>query len=87
MGRWWKRVIPGYGANVQPVRFKPEPRPGNLVGLEGRWVAVLDGTVVQAAETSHELALMLHGMDHRRRSRVVVEFVRPDTDAYIVGVG
>ena len=47
----------------------------------------IDGEVIQAAATSHELALQLHDMDHRRRARVVVEYVRPASDAYIVGVG
>jgi hypothetical protein len=51
------------------------------------WVAVSDGAVVAAAPTSHRLALTLHDMDHRKRHRVVVQYVRPATDAYIVGVG
>jgi hypothetical protein len=45
------------------------------------------GPVVAAAETSHSLALKLHDMDHRKRRRVVVEYVRPTTDSYIVGAG
>jgi hypothetical protein len=49
------------------------------------WVAVIDATVVDAAHTSHQLALQLHKMDHRRRERVVIEYVRPTGDAYIVG--
>jgi len=57
------------------------------VGLVGKWVGVIDDEVVAAAETSHQLALKLHDMDHRRRQRVVVEYVRPNADTYIVGVG
>jgi len=33
------------------------------------------------------LALRLHDMDHRKRRRVVIEYVRPTTDSYIVGAG
>jgi hypothetical protein len=67
---------------VVPVR-----RPAELDSFEDMWVAVVDGAVVAAAETSHQLAIKLHDMDHRRRARAVVEYVRPTTDAYIVGAG
>lgn len=67
--------------------IRPLPRPGNLDLYEGLWVAVLDDEVVAAERTSHKLALKLHGMDHRKRSRVSVEFVRPASDSYIVGLG
>jgi hypothetical protein len=53
----------------------------------GKWVGVIGNEVVAAADTSHELALRLHDMDHRRRRDVVVEYVRPDSDTYIVGIG
>ena len=72
---------------VPTPAFRAVRRKDSLAGLEGKWVAVIDGEVIQAAGTSHELALQLHGMDHRRRARVVVEYVRPASDAYIVGVG
>jgi hypothetical protein len=68
-------------------RFRPLPRPDDLDRFEGFWVAVVDGKVVVAAPTSHELALKLHDMDHVKRARAVLEFVRPRTDAYIVGAG
>ncbi len=68
-------------------RVPSVPRPASLDAYANMWVAVLDGEVVAAAETSHHLALDLHGMDHRRRERLVVEFVRPQGDSYIVGVG
>ena len=54
---------------------------------EGMWVATLDGEVLDAAPTSHALATQLMRIDHRKRSRVVVEYVRPAADTYIVGVG
>ncbi|MEX2548404.1 MAG: hypothetical protein WD830_11570 [Chloroflexota bacterium] len=70
-----------------PHQVAPIPRPEFLQRFEGMWVAVLDGKVVAAELTSHGLAQKLHDMDHKKRRRVVVEFVRPTTDSYIVGVG
>jgi hypothetical protein len=58
-----------------------------LENFAGMWVAVVDDEVVAAAATSHALALQLYQMDHRKRRRAVVEYVRPTTDAYIVGAG
>lgn len=88
IGRLWsRRTRPGYGSNVSPMRPRvaPIPRPEGLDRYEGMWVAVIDGEVADAAHTSHQLALQLHKMDHRRRERVVIEYVRPTGDAYIVG--
>lgn len=68
-------------------RVVPVPRPRDLDRFDGMWVAVVENEVVAAEFTSHQLALKLHDMDHRRRSRAVIEFVRPSSDAYIVGVG
>ena len=68
-------------------RVAPLPRAGNLERFEGMWVAVVDGEVVAAEPSSHALARKLHEMDHRRRGKAVVEFVRPTTDSYIVGAG
>ena len=75
----------GYRPGVD--RFRPLPRPAALDRYTGCWVAVLDGEVIAAAQTSHELAVRLHDMDHRKRARAVVEYVRPTSDAYIVGAG
>ncbi|MGH9297643.1 MAG: hypothetical protein ACRDZP_06655 [Acidimicrobiales bacterium] len=69
------------------ARVAPLPRPSMLDEFADMWVAVIDGEVVAAEPTSHSLALKLHDMDHRRRQRVVVQYVRPVTDSYIVGVG
>lgn len=63
------------------------PSRPDLSSFEGSWVAVVDGQVIAAEETSHRLALRLRGMDHRRRADAVVEYVRPTVDAYIVGAG
>jgi hypothetical protein len=55
--------------------------------FSGMWVAVIDGRVEVAEHTSQRLALKLRDMDHRKRRRAVVEYVRPTADSYIVGVG
>jgi hypothetical protein len=67
---------------VSPVQWAPE-----LNEFEGMWVAVYRGEVIAAARSSRELAQHLHLMDHRKRRESVVEYVRPSTDSYIVGVG
>lgn len=89
--RWWARLRAGYvqtmGQPESTRRIAPQPRPKELNDFVGKWVAVVDGEVVAAADSSHQLALRLHDMDHRRRARVVVEYVRPASDSYIVGVG
>jgi hypothetical protein len=58
-----------------------------LEKFAGLWVAVIDDEVVAAEQTSHALALKLHAMDHLKRRKAVVQFVRPATDGYIVGAG
>ncbi len=68
-------------------RLAPEPRTPGLSKFEGLWVAVIGDEVVAAEKSSHALALKLYEMDHPRRSRAVVEYVRPTTDSYIVGAG
>ena len=84
---WRKKNAGGYGGEVPLQAFAPLPRPAALDGLVGKWVGMIDNEVVAAAESSYQLALQLDDMDHRRRKRVVVEYVRPNTDTYIVGVG
>ena len=73
--------------NRQIRTAAPLRRLASLDGYAGMWVAVADGEVVAAAKTSHQLALNLHNMDHRRRARTVIEYVRPAAESYIVGVG
>ena len=81
-----------YGGGVpisrQPVaKVPPVRRPPALDGLEGKWVARVGDEVIAAADTSRELALVLHRLDHRKRDGAVVEYVRPSSDAFIVGLG
>jgi hypothetical protein len=70
-----------------PRRVAPTPRVDGIEEFEGKWVAVLDGEVVAAEPTSRALAARLRTMDHRRRREAVVQYVRPTSDSYIVGVG
>jgi hypothetical protein len=70
-----------------PRRVPPVARPAELDRYSGLWVALVNGEVVAAEPTSHRLALSLHSMDHRKRNKVVIEYVRPASDSYIVGVG
>lgn len=68
-------------------RVTPVPRPASLDRYEGLWVALVDGDVAVAEPTSHRLALKLHDMDHRKRRRAVIEYVRPTSASFIVGAG
>lgn len=89
--RWVSKLARGYRRGVpedhRTRRVAPIPRPANLDRFTGMWVAVVGDEVVAAEHTSHKLALKLRGMDHRRRKYATVEYVRPTTDSYIVGVG
>ena len=91
VSRWLGRRLEGYGHDMEPLskrrRIAPVPRPEVLARYEGSWVAVVDGEVVAAAPTSHTLAVNLHELSDQKRARAVVEFVRPTSDSYIVGVG
>lgn len=88
---WVSNLVRGYRRGVpddhQTRRVAPIPRPAGLDGFAGMWVAVVGDEVVAAEHTSHKLAIKLRGMDHRRRRHATVEYVRPATDSYIVGVG
>lgn len=88
---WLRRTGQGYRQVMGIARrddfVAPVPRPAALDQYVGMWVAVIDGEVVAAEATSRALAYRLHQMDHVKRSRVVMEYVRPATAAYIVGAG
>ncbi len=89
--KWLQRSRPGYGDPVgiarRATRVPPIRRPTGLERYAGMWVLVLDGEVVAAEKTSRDLAYRLHQMDHVKRGRAVMEYVRPTSSAYIVGAG
>jgi hypothetical protein len=87
--RWLDRLGHRYREGVAPQRqaVPAVPRPAELDSYENLWVALIDGVVAAAEETSHKLALKLYEMDPKRRERAIVEFVRPTADSYIVGAG
>lgn len=65
----------------------PTPSAEGLDTYANLWVAVVDGKVAQAAETSHELATRLHALPDQVRRRAIIQFVRPVADSYIIGIG
>ncbi len=89
--RWLRRSRRGYrgvvGNSRPQQRLAPIPRPAGLEQYAGMWVAVIAGEVVAAEETSRALAFRLHQMDHLKRRRAVMEYVRPTAAAYVVGAG
>ena len=86
--RWLFSRARRYRGLVKPAtKIAPVPRPSKLDEFEGMWVAVANGEVVAVGRTSDELALRLLAVDVRRSRDAVVEYVRPGSDAYIVGVG
>ena len=85
---WLLGCLQRYRGSMTPAtKIAPVPRPQNLDGYEGMWVAVANGEVIAVGETSDELALRLQAADIRKSREAVVEYVRPGSDAYIVGVG
>lgn len=86
--RWCKqRYAARMGLARQPEReFDFEHRADNLDTFENCWVATKDGEIIAAAESSTALAYKIREMGPRARG-CVMQYVRPSTDAYIVGVG
>jgi len=70
----------GPEAPIRPVRHLAE-----LDRYVGKWVAIKEGHVLTFADSSTDLALRLRQREDARGA--VIQFVRPDLDAYIVGVG
>ena len=58
-----------YRGEMPLARMAPIPRPPALDSYHGLWVATIGDEIVAAAETSHQLALQLHNMDHRSAAR------------------
>jgi hypothetical protein len=70
------------GRSVPPV-----PHLEELDRWTSHWVAVKDGKVIAASESSRDLAYQLRKLGSRARG-AVTEYVRPDSDdTYVVGGG
>jgi hypothetical protein len=69
------------GDRVEPVR-----QPEGLDRWAGLWVAVKDGTVVAAAETSHALVKKVTELGPQARG-AVAQFVPEPSDAIVIGMG
>lgn len=87
----FQKIFPRYARRMAIHRRPSEPmRPlpylRELDRYVGKWVAVKDGHVVTFADTSTELALRLRELGADGRG-AVMQFVRPEADSYIVGVG
>jgi hypothetical protein len=87
----FNRLTLGYRRRMGIARrpeqhIRPVPRVEGLDRYENFWVAVRGGEVVAAAETSRELAYQLRKMGSRAEG-AVMQFVRPASDAFIVGIG
>lgn len=68
-------------------RIKPVPYLAELDRWVGHWVAIKDGHVIAASETSADLTYQLRNLGSRGCG-AVTEFVRPSReDAYIIGAG
>jgi len=75
----------GYRRGVA-VTWTAEPRPAELDGFEGRWVAVKNGKVVAAARTSRELVPQIPALGEVGRG-AVAQLVPLLSDAVMIGVG
>jgi len=79
-----------YGDSVPIGRRHERHAPTRFVEdkarFEGMWIASVDDEVVAVAETSRALVWKLRELGPKADA-AVVEFVRPATDGYIVGVG
>jgi hypothetical protein len=69
------------GGRVESVR-----RPADLDNFVGKWVAVKDGRVIAAAETSRALVYEVHKLGAKGKG-AVVQFVLPPSKSLMVGVG
>jgi hypothetical protein len=66
--------------------MRPLPYLRELDRFVGKWVAVKDGHVVAFALSSTQLALRLRELGPDGRG-AVMQFVKPEADSFVVGVG
>lgn len=66
--------------------FEPERRPSELQKYVGLWVAVKDGKVIAAAETSRDLVHSVRKLGSRGEGAVAQRVPKPSNSS-LVGVG
>jgi hypothetical protein len=66
--------------------MKPLPYLRELDRYIGKWVAVKDGHVVAFADSSTEVAHRLRELGDAA-SGAILQYVQPEVNAYVVGVG
>jgi hypothetical protein len=76
----------GIARSVPSGHIPPVPRPIGIEQYAGRWVAVANGVVVAAADTSRGLARELIELGPAAED-AVMQFVRPPVAGYVIGVG
>ncbi len=86
-----RRILARYAGRMrihhQPsTPMRPLPHLRELDKYEGRWVALRHGHVLVDASTSTELALKLRTLPDKGHG-AVMQYVQPEADSYIVGVG
>jgi hypothetical protein len=75
------------GLARQPeLRVHAEMRPPDLDRFEGCWVAVKDGKVLAAADTSRALAYEVRKLADRGRG-AIAQYVPPEATSLTVGAG
>jgi hypothetical protein len=86
-----RRIRDRYAGHMPIARhpetpIHPVPHLRELDRYVGRWVAVKDRRVVAWGGTSTDLALAVRALGAEGKG-AVMQFVQPEADAYIVGVG
>jgi hypothetical protein len=76
----------GVAISRRPGQVEPDRRLRDLDNFVGRWVAVKDGRVVAAADTSRSLVYELHKLGSSARG-AVAQYVPPASESAMVGVG
>lgn len=74
-------IARGGAEHLEPVRRLPD-----LDNFVGKWVAVKDGRVIAAADTSRALVYEVHKLGAKGKG-AVVQFVPPPSKSLMVGVG
>lgn len=67
---------------VEPVRHRER-----LDEYVGKWVALVDGKVVEVADSSTQLAYRLEQRQDEVRRAAVMKYIPPASEAVRVGVG